>query len=95
MNSKEAPQNTKAHPITPEHFGVPPQYAQEAMNYAACVSDKQTLRDHFAEKALPACYAAHCYENEKSGWWGPAWRDAIAKDAYLMADAMLRARSAA
>ena len=51
-----------------------------------------TLRDYFAGKALPAIYADCMTLFEKEGCPGPDWRDGVAKDAYLMADAMLKAR---
>lgn len=51
-----------------------------------------TLRDYFAGKALPAVYADCMALFEKEGCPGPDWRDGVAKDSYLMADAMLKAR---
>lgn len=53
-----------------------------------------SVRDYFAGKALPAIYADCMTLFEKEGCPGPDWRDGVAKDAYLMADAMLRARGA-
>lgn len=42
------------------------------------------LRDYFAAKVLPALY------DDSLG--GPDWRDAVANEAYRLADAMLKAR---
>lgn len=42
------------------------------------------LRDYFAAKVLPAIY------DDSLG--GPDWRDAVANEAYQLADAMLKAR---
>lgn len=49
------------------------------------------LRDYFAAKALPEAYAAAVIECEHRGW-PEDWRMGVALDAYLMADAMLKAR---
>lgn len=43
-----------------------------------------SLRDYFAAKVLPALY------DDSLG--GPDWRDAVANEAYQLADAMLKAR---
>ena len=53
-----------------------------------------TLRDYFAAKALPACYADYCKHAEDQGCV-ENWRMGVALDAYAMADAMLAAREAA
>jgi len=50
-----------------------------------------TLRDYFAAKAMPACYAETCRESENSGWL-ENWKMGVALDAYAMADALLEAR---
>lgn len=50
-----------------------------------------TLRDYFAAKALPACYADYCKHAEDQGCV-ENWRMGVALDAYAMADAMLAAR---
>jgi hypothetical protein len=42
------------------------------------------LRDYFAAKVLPAIY------NDSTG--GEGWRDAVANEAYQLADAMIKAR---
>jgi hypothetical protein len=45
-----------------------------------------SLRDYFAAKAMQVCLAqANSFPDEH-------WRDGIARDAYVMADAMLKAR---
>lgn len=43
-----------------------------------------SLRDYFAAKVLPTIY------DDSLG--GPDWRDAVANEAYQLADAMLKAR---
>jgi hypothetical protein len=50
-----------------------------------------TLRDYFAAKALPAVYTEYVRRAAAFGWDGD-WQDAIAQDAYKMADAMLAER---
>ncbi|HHS9706529.1 TPA: hypothetical protein ACTW9I_000719 [Raoultella planticola] len=50
-----------------------------------------TLRDYFASKALGLCYADYLNYAAENGVQ-EGWRDGVAKDAYLMADAMLKAR---
>jgi hypothetical protein len=50
-----------------------------------------TLRDYFAAKALGLCFAQYLNHAEAEGFQD-GWRDGVASDAYLMADAMLRAR---
>ena len=52
-----------------------------------------TLRDYFAAKAMPACYAEYCaYANARG--YDEDWKMGVALDAYAMADAMLKAREA-
>ncbi|VED49909.1 Uncharacterised protein [Raoultella terrigena] len=53
-----------------------------------------TLRDYFASKALGLCYADYLNYAAENGVQ-EGWRDGVAKDAYLMADAMLKAREGA
>lgn len=50
-----------------------------------------TLRDHFAAKAMPACYAEYCTHANIQGF-DEGWKMGVALDAYAMADAMLKAR---
>lgn len=50
-----------------------------------------TLRDHFATEALGLCFAQYLNYAEVEGF-SESWRDGVAADAYLMADAMLKAR---
>ena len=50
-----------------------------------------TLRDHFATEALGLCFAQYLNHAEVEGF-SENWRDGVAADAYLMADAMLKAR---
>ena len=50
-----------------------------------------TLRDYFAAKAMPACYAEYCaYANVRG--YDEDWKMGVALDAYAMADAMIKAR---
>ncbi len=50
-----------------------------------------TLRDYFASKALGLCYADYLNYAAENGLQ-EGWRDVVAKNAYLLADAMLKAR---
>ena len=50
-----------------------------------------TVRDYFASKALGLCYADYLNYAAENGVQ-EGWRDGVAKDAYLLADAMLKAR---
>ena len=50
------------------------------------------LRDHFAGKALGLCYAQYLNYAEGNGFQDD-WRTGVAIDAYMMADAMIAARS--
>jgi hypothetical protein len=50
-----------------------------------------TLRDYFAAAALPALEVG-ARDNMDMDWWYPA--DKLARRAYAIADAMLRARKA-
>ena len=53
-----------------------------------------TLRDYFAAKVLPSIYdSAMVDASQGSGLFSdPDWRIGLARDAYSMADAMLKAR---
>ena len=53
-----------------------------------------SLRDYFAAKALPSIYADCVAEMNKSGFPDENWREGVAKDVWMMADAMLKARNA-
>ena len=53
--------------------------------------DGMTLRDYFAAKAMPACYAEYCTHANIQGF-DEGWNMGVALDAYAMADAMLKAR---
>ena len=50
-----------------------------------------TLRDYFAAKAMPACYAEYCTHANIQGF-DEGWKMGVALDAYAMADAMIKAR---
>ena len=52
-----------------------------------------TLRDYFAAKAMPACYAEYCTHANIQGF-DEGWKMGVALDAYALADAMLKAREA-
>ena len=55
-----------------------------------------TLRDYFAAKALPALIEmTYRLNNLKTDEGGPVTEDALAKQAYHFADAMIKARGEA
>ena len=60
------------------------------LNENSC-TEGMTLRDYFASKALGLCYADYLNYAAENGVQ-EGWRDGVAKDAYLIADAMLKAR---
>ncbi len=49
------------------------------------------LRDYFAAKALGLCYAQYLNYAAVEGFQ-EGWRTGVALDAYMMADAMIKAR---
>jgi hypothetical protein len=51
-----------------------------------------TLRDVFAKEALGLCFAQYL-DHAKVEGFREDWRDGVASDAYMMADAMLVARN--
>ena len=51
------------------------------------------MRDYFAAKAMPACYAEYCTHANIQGF-DEGWKMGVALDAYALADAMLKAREA-
>lgn len=55
-----------------------------------------TLRDYFAAKVLPAIYTEF-WAGVRGGECGvtPDWREGVSRDAYKLADAMLKARETA
>ncbi|HFK5645277.1 MULTISPECIES: hypothetical protein [Enterobacter] len=55
--------------------------------------EEANLRDYFAAKAVGLCFAQYINHAEVEGFQD-GWRDGVAADAYLMADAMLKAREA-
>lgn len=63
-------------------------------NYNYDGHNGMTLRDYFAAKVLPAIYELTDADFQKNGCPDPSWRYGVALDAYMMADAMLRARAA-
>lgn len=50
-----------------------------------------TIRDYFAKEALGLCYAQYLNYAEVEGFQED-WRTGVALDAYMMADAMIKAR---
>ena len=52
---------------------------------------EMALRDYFAAKAMPACYAEYFTHANIHGF-DEGWKMGVALDAYAMADAMLEAR---
>lgn len=73
-------------------FPIPLNEGQPYSGYGPC--DGMTLRDYFAAKAIGAVYAeAMADARDGSGVFSdPHWRFGLALDAYMMADAMLKAR---
>lgn len=53
---------------------------------------QSTIRDEFAAKILPTVYSDYCKDADVQGYV-EGWRTGVAKDAYMMADAMLAERS--
>lgn len=51
-----------------------------------------TLRDYFASKILPNVFEEYCNGIFRKGF-EDGWRDDCAKEAYLIADSMLKARN--
>lgn len=70
--------------VAGDNYNSPKQYHMPGMS----------LRDYFAAKALPAVYATAMEEaKEGSGLFQyDDWRVGLALHAYMMADAMLKAR---
>ena len=78
------------------------QYSKISFNTAASIGTEinaphdfagMSLRDYFAAKALPACYAEYCVHANTHGY-EEDWKMGVALDSYAMADAMLKAREA-
>jgi hypothetical protein len=51
-----------------------------------------SIRDHFASDLIPEVYRQYAETANAQKKWDPDWRIHIARDAYHMADAMLKAR---
>jgi hypothetical protein len=51
-----------------------------------------TLRDHFAAKAMPEVFRQYANQANAKNQWDAGWQMYLAKDAYAIADAMLKAR---
>ena len=58
--------------------------------------DGMTLRDYFAAKAMQAILPTYnnVFDDDTGGDDDPTFPELLAKDAYIMADAMLKARGA-
>ena len=69
--------------INTEHFSHPSTIYKTGM----------TLRDYFAAKIFSKVYEEYCNGVFRDGF-SDEWRDDCAKEAYLMADSMLKARKA-
>ncbi|WP_145592721.1 hypothetical protein [Yersinia bercovieri] len=54
-------------------------------------SEGMQLRDYFAKEALGLCYAQYLNYAAVEGFQ-ENWRTGVALDAYMMADAMIKAR---
>jgi len=70
-------------------FPVP--YSNENDGPTVMPSEGMSLRDYFAAKAMPACYAEYCAHANLQGY-DEDWKMGVALDAYAMADAMIKAR---
>ena len=64
--------------------------ANRAEDYGTC---GMTLRDYFAAKVMPSCYAEYCAYANAQGY-SEDWKMGVALASYAMADAMLKAREA-
>ena len=59
--------------------------------HMAPLHNGMTLRDYFAAKVMPAVYADYVDSARKIGF-DEGWMDGVARDAYAMADAMLKVK---
>ena len=67
------------------------QLSDWVLDIVELLQERATLRDQFAAKAMPACYAEYCTHANAQGY-DEDWKVGVALDAYAMADAMLKAR---
>lgn len=51
-----------------------------------------TLRDWFAGQVIANTYLRYANEADVKGWHNDRWREGIAVEAYMIADAMIAAR---
>jgi hypothetical protein len=60
------------------------------------INTGMTMRDYFAAKAIQAILPTYkdIFDDETQSEGGPSFPELLAKDAYIMADAMLKAREA-
>ncbi len=73
-------------------FPVPGLHVPDALSVMP--KEGMTLRDYFAAQILPAIYTGERLAREGSGLFQYYdWRAELAKDAYLLADAMLAERA--
>ena len=71
-----------------------PAFPVTSDNYANSESAGMTLRDYFAAKAMQSILLEYqnVFEDETGGEGDPTFPELLAKDAYIMADAMLKVR---
>jgi hypothetical protein len=72
---------------------IPPAFPSTFHNGWGEPEKGMALRDYFASKIFSKVYEEHCNGAFRNGF-EDEWRDDCAKEAYLMADAMLKARQA-
>ena len=71
-----------------------PAFPTSADNGHSTNQDGMTLRDYFAAKAMQSILLEYqnVFEDETGGEGDPTFPELLAKDAYIMADAMLKVR---
>jgi hypothetical protein len=73
-----------------------PAFPNEGFNGWGEPFQGMTLRDYFAAKAMQAILPTYnnVFDDDTGGDDDPTFPELLAKDAYIMADAMLKAREA-
>jgi hypothetical protein len=71
-----------------------PAFPNEGFNGWGKPFEGMTLRDYFAAKAMQAILPTYnnVFDDDTGGDDDPTFPELLAKDAYIMADAMLKAR---
>ncbi len=71
------------------------QFDDDAGRYRGVVlpAGGMSLRDYFAVRVLPLVAIGHCDANAADVWVRPQHYTGLAKDAYALADAMLKVRN--